>query len=62
MSNVYQEVTPEKLPLTNYKVLPLDNIFSAAEKFALHVVETSSFLAHKEKKKHVAARRNNKKA
>ena len=62
MSNVYQEATPEKLPLVTYKVLPLDNIYSAAEKFVLHVVETSSFLAHKEKKKHVAARRNYKKA
>ena len=51
MSNVYQEATPEKLPLITYKVLPLDNIYSAAEKFVLHVVETSSFLAHKEKKK-----------
>ena len=48
--HVYQEATPEKLPLTTYKVLPLDNIYSADEKFALHVVETSSFLAHKEKK------------
>ena len=49
MSNVYQEATPEKLQLVTYKMLPLDSIYSAAEKFVLHVVETSSFLAHKEK-------------
>ena len=64
MSNVYQEATPENLQLVTYKMLPLDSIYWAAEKFALHVVETSIFFTHKVKKKRdrVAVRKNYKKS